>query len=363
MAYTDAQIKLQEIPIGGGQVRVVGINPRTGQQEAVLRAYGAPDESGNAQATYYFKGDSDVPANAQEAFGTPHVSDWGSKFDNFMGDVGVPAGLMALAGAGALSGAGLIGADAAGSAAAGGSTGLTTGGAAAAGGGDAVLGSGLTTGGTGLTAGSTGAGGITGSLAGTTYAGESLYPVIGGQTAAALGGGATTGGVLGTGITAGQLGTLAGSVIPAALGVYGSNEMGNTLHDITQTNRNDTLPYLTASQGWLANPASYYTGAHSPGMTAINGALRGLSVTGNPFGSPGKIEMAADAGMRSWLAATGQIGQLGLSGQNTNANLAVQGAQTDAQGLNSIGWGVGNYFNPQPNFNDFYKRYLQNGVT
>lgn len=153
---------------------------------------------------------------------------------------------------------------------------------------------------------------------------------------------------------------LLGSFGPAILGAYGSNELGNSLHDIAnqqhqdwETLRNDRLPFLNQGTQWLEHPNSYLRGPAAKG--AINATLRGLSVTGNPFGSPFKMEMAGDAALRSWQNAWQGAGAIGTgTPMAPTPTAAMAGAQADVGGINAIGYGLGNYLNPQPTLQDWY---------
>jgi hypothetical protein len=190
-------------------------------------------------------------------------------------------------------------------------------------------------------------------------AGTGTYGVTGGA-GTGLGGAGFS--LADLGITGSDLTRLGGALIPGALGLYGANELGNNLHDISQQNRTDRAPFLTAATGYLNDPASYFAG---PGGAAIDSTLRKLSVTGNPFGSPFKMEMAADAGMRSWLDAVNGLGGLGTGGEQTTANLAAQAAGANASGLNALGYGISNYLNPPFTLSDYLRMQSQNkpGVT
>jgi hypothetical protein len=180
---------------------------------------------------------------------------------------------------------------------------------------------------------------------------------------AAISEAAGNGGILSSlGLTGADLTRLGGALIPGALGLYGSNELGNQIHDISQQNRNDRAPFLSAATGYLNDPASYFAG---PGGAAIDAALRKLSVTGNPFGSPFKMEMAGEAGLNSWLSAVTGIGGIGTGGETTNSNLALQGAMANASGLNALGYGISNALNPPFTLSDYLRMQSQNkpGVT
>jgi hypothetical protein len=190
-------------------------------------------------------------------------------------------------------------------------------------------------------------------------AGTGTYGVTGGA-GTGLGGAGFS--LADLGITGSDLTRLGGALIPGALGLYGANELGNNLHDISQQNRTDRAPFLTAATGYLNDPASYFAG---PGGAAIDAALRKLSVTGNPFGSPFKMEMAGEAGLNSWLSAVTGIGGIGTGGETTNSNLALQGAMANASGLNALGYGISNALNPPFTLSDYLRMQSQNkpGVT
>lgn len=419
-------------PQGDEHTSATAVNPKTGNVEYV---YAAPvpkyDEAGNPTwggYRYYFESDPDRPAEAHQ-IGNDTYSEgsWGSAFDTFMGDVGVPAGLAAMAAAGpgaALLGGG-AGAGTAGVDAAGAGSGALDAGLGTAAGGSEGLGSGLTAGtttggigggslGTGLTAGTaseTGLGlgsGITSELAGNAGLTGSLGALSGTTLAA---GGLTNAAGLGSGLTTGEMlaGTGAGTEVlsdvgdltggsdvldsgdggseqgwdlpgdpgqwtdadwtrllgsfgPALLGYLGANQYSGDLRDIANqqhndwlTLRNDRMPFLDKGTQWLQHPGSYMRG---PGQKAIDATLRGLSVTGNPFGSPLKMEMAGDAGLRSWQNAWQSAGAIGTGtpmAPAPTADMAAAGA--NAQGLNAIGYGIGNYFNPPPSFADYMKQF------
>jgi hypothetical protein len=447
--YAAGQIQFTNVGANGDEhTSAMAINPKTGKAEPVyaLEQNSTDPETGaltGQNTRYFFASDPDRPPEAQP-FGSKDYQQgsWGSAFDKFMGNIGVPGSLAALTGAGALAGAGVIGAAGADAAAAG-ATGLGATGAAAAGGGDLALGSGLTAGAggaTGLTAGMVSGTGVTGLGSGITSGLAGNAGLTG--SLGALGGDAlttagltTAGGALGTGLTSGGLTTgqllqgagagstalgaadslagsgsgtgdvagaggdavgdeidlqdtlddlgntdgtfdpdpskwttadwtrLIGAFGPSLLGAYGANQMSDAYTHMFDTLRGDRLPYLTASQGYLNDPSSYFKGKNAPGNVAINSTLRGLSVTGNPFGSPFKMEMAGDAGMRSWLNAVNSLGALGTGGETAQLAAGSGAINADASGLNALGYGLGSYFNPQPTLADLMRGYRGPSAT
>lgn len=187
---------------------------------------------------------------------------------------------------------------------------LDAAGLAAAVGGTALMGSG------GL--GGVGAGGLE-QLAGPGF-------VEGAGSAPSLGGGLSLGNIANLG-TIGQIGG-------GLLGVLGSNQQKNEGENIAGGLRADRLPYLEASQEWLADPNKYFEG---PGKASLDAVLRRLSVNGNPIGSGTSMALATEAGLNDWRNAVTGFGNLGLGGQGLQAQAQQNAATAGAGRYDALG--------------------------
>jgi hypothetical protein len=148
-----------------------------------------------------------------------------------------------------------------------------------------------------------------------------------------------------------------GTAGATGLGMYSANQQANTLADLAEKNRLERAPYLSASQGWLANPESYMQG---PGAAAMKSTLAGLSSKfGNPIGSPAAMEISNQAALQNWQNAVTGIGNMGLSGADTRANLGVQAAGAQGNVLTNLAGGISNVINPTPTLADLLKQYRQ----
>jgi hypothetical protein len=243
--------------------------------------------------------------------------------------------------------------------------------------GAAATGIGAGAAGTGLTAGTTASGvgggalgtGVTGSgTALGTFGSESLYPVLGGTAAAAgaTGLGATAGSAgAGAGTTAGaaaggsalsrildgsattgDYADLLGKLGAAGLGAYGANEQSNRLRDIYNDMATKRQPFLDKSVQYMNDPASYAAG---PGAANLDAVLRRLSVNGNPANNPTSLGIATQAGLSDWRNAVTGFGNLGLSGEDTRANVATNAATAAGNVYGDIGYGLGAITAPRRN--------------
>ena len=142
---------------------------------------------------------------------------------------------------------------------------------------------------------------------------------------------------------------------PAALGYFGADKQSDSLTDISNQLRADRAPALSAFNNALANPNEFYNSA--PAMGSVDAILRKLSMEGNPANNPGSLAKAAAynlGGYNDYLKTLSGPA-FGTAGAETNVNVA--GAGADAGKMNSIGYGVGQLFNPQPSIADLAKQY------
>jgi hypothetical protein len=132
--------------------------------------------------------------------------------------------------------------------------------------------------------------------------------------------------------------------LPAALGFFGAKQQADTINRLAEQNRADRAPFLAKANEWMTNPEAYAAG---PGQSSLKSVLHGLSVHGNPLGSPTSLAIASDAANRGWQNAVTSFANLGLSGQDTRANLGMKAADADAGALNAIGYGASEIFKPE----------------
>ena len=198
--------------------------------------------------------------------------------------------------------------------------------------------------------------------------GAATAPIWGGDVPAGAGIGAGAGGVAanaaagsalsriidGSASTADWVSVL-GTAGATGLGMFSANQQANTLERLAAENRADRAPYLTASQGWLADPESYVAG---PGQAAMKGTLAGLSAKyGNPIGSPTAMAISNEAALRDWRDAVTGFGNMGLSGADTRANLGMAGATADANKWTTLAGGVSDIINPRRSLADLLREY------
>lgn len=179
---------------------------------------------------------------------------------------------------------------------------------------------------------------------------------FGNVTSAGTTGAASSGGLAGllggSGFSPEMLRIL-GTVGATGLGMYGSNKQADSLRDIAAQGRADRAPFYNKSVEYLNNPNAFIEG---PGKTAVDAVLRRLSVNGNPANRPTSLATAGEFALNSWLNATTGLGNLGLAGEDTRANLQAQAAGADANVLNSLGYGLGQLTNPPRSLADILKQ-------
>ena len=231
--------------------------------------------------------------------------------------------------------------------------GLDAAGLAAAAGGSALLGPSSGTGagslgGAGEFAGLEGMGGTfdAANLAGLEAGDLGSGLVAGAGSGPSVGG---LGGILSNLGTAANLGLIGGSL----MGVLGSNQKKNEQENIAGGIAADRKPYLQASQGWLADPNSYFEG---PGKSSMDSVLRQLSAThGNPIGSPTAMGIATEAGLKDWRNAVTGLGSLGLGGQGLTAQYQSAAADSAGDRYQAIGSGLANITKPVQSLSDILK--------
>lgn len=267
-----------------------------------------------------------------QAAGYPSAGSHEGTFMGTLGELGAGAGTLGLLAGGAAGLANLAGLTAAAPSASAGGTSL-----ASMGGGTGIVpGAG---GATGLTAGTTGATGLsTVAPAGTAFA-----PGFFSAETAAAAAPAVASGL--------RLADLARAA-PGLLGAFASEQQGDDIRGIEERARADRAPFLDASKRYLADPGAYIAG---PGQAALDATLRRLSVSGNPATSPTSLGIATEAGMRDWRDAVLGFGNLGLAGEDTRANLALNATKADANVFNSLGGAAADVLNPPKSLADLVK--------
>ena len=155
-----------------------------------------------------------------------------------------------------------------------------------------------------------------------------------------------------TGLSQGALQAL-GLAGSTALGVYGSNQQANALTDIANQARADRQPFLNKSLEWLNNPQAYQDTA---GKSSLDAVLRGLSVQGNPFGSPTNIALAGDIANKNWQNAVTGFGNIGLAGQDSRSQLLSNAATADRGVTASLASGLGSLTQPDNSLEGILRR-------
>jgi hypothetical protein len=200
----------------------------------------------------------------------------------------------------------------------------------------------------------------TGAAVAGTASGVAGGGTVGGTTTGAVTGGAAGTALSrvldGTGSTADLL-TVLGTAGITGLGITGANEQANALTGIYNDMAAKRQPFLDKSLAWMNDPSSYING---PGQTALQGVLRGLSVHGNPIGSGTSLGIATDAGLRDWQNAVTGFGNLGLTGEDTRAQVATGAATAQNSMYGDLGYGIGALTRQPTSLQNFLR---QNGLT
>lgn len=222
-----------------------------------------------------------------------------------------------------------------------------------------------------------------GALSAGSFAGESMYPLIGGMSAAtgatglgtASSGALTTGGTVAGGTALSRLldGTasaadymsLAGTGLATGLGIYGANQQAKSLEELSGQ-------YMAMG----APSRARYESSFLPGFSMANepgykdaldqttkSFLHKASVGGNPVDSPNAwnqtltdvnstFAFPALQGYRSMNANAGGLSR--FADAAPNAAMAGVGAQRGV--YDAIGYGVGNIFNPPTSLEQLLKQ-------
>lgn len=185
--------------------------------------------------------------------------------------------------------------------------------------------------------------------------------------------------------TSADLLSLGGTLGTTALGLYGADQKADALSGLVDSeNARYAQNYATG-----APSRARYEGSFAPGFDittadpALSGAmnttmdtlLRRLSATsGNPFGDPGglaeankyvmgNVALPALQNYRNQNASTGGYGAFNTAaGSGPNANLAMAGINAAGSGLDAIGYGAENLFNPKTSLADLLKQFGRQGV-
>lgn len=369
----------------GGENSTWGIDPTTGKEVPVIKG-----DDGN-----YLLSDLLAKYGSWDAIGKEtgyngegweqqkyRTDLWGARpgNDTFSGKDGLQDLIKIGAMAGAAYGGGaLTGGEAAGATGASGSglgSGLTAG-TTAGGIGGGATGTGLTAGATagGIGAGATGTGiaGATGaagtSLAPGFFASEAL-PAAAATTAAASTLAPTGGPSGGPAIPGSALeGILRG--LPAAFGAIGSKQQADAYKDLADK-------YMAIG----APSRARYEGSFAPGFTMENdpgykdaldqsakATLHGLSVTGNPAGSPNAWSSSlSDLYQKTAYPAlkdyrTTNAGAGGMTTLTAAAPAAANsGINADANIYNAVGAGAADIFNPKPSLTELFRQLRTSGA-
>lgn len=178
---------------------------------------------------------------------------------------------------------------------------------------------------------------------------QGSIPGVGGS---ASGGGTALGNILtpGGGIGGGNGGLpdWISKLIPGAVDAFGNYQQSQLLRDLAEKSRADREPFRQASLGYLNDPSSYATG---PGAAMLDANLRRLSVGGNPVGDTAKLGIATQAGLQDWRNAVFGLGELGLGGERTQAELGASAAASTGNLFRSGATGLENILNPPQTFN------------
>jgi hypothetical protein len=161
-----------------------------------------------------------------------------------------------------------------------------------------------------------------------------------------------------TGTTFGIPNNILGAALPAGLGYLGASSQADAMKDIYNQTRADRMPALTAYNTALQNPNTFYQSA--PAMGAVDAVLRKLSVNGNPASNPGSLSQAAAYNLGGYNDYLRGLTPAAFGTANTEANIGMNQAGADAGKYNAVGYGLGQYFNPQPNLNDLLKNFSLN---
>ena len=139
--------------------------------------------------------------------------------------------------------------------------------------------------------------------------------------------------------------SVAGTVGIAGLGMYGADKQADSLSGIAERSRADLAPFLGKANEWLADPMAYIEG---PGAASMDATLKRLSAErGNPIDSPTALALATQAGMQDWRNAVTGFANIGLSGEDSRNSLMANAAGADAEGLNALGYGIGEITQPK----------------
>jgi hypothetical protein len=176
------------------------------------------------------------------------------------------------------------------------------------------------------------------------------------STPAGTGAATALGRILNGTATAADWASVLGIAGGAALNWIGQNNYSDALTNIANQARRDRLPFLNKATEWFNNPESYYSG--EPAKAAMNATLRGLSVSGNPFGSGTSLALANEAGLRDWRNAWTGAANIGLSGQDSRNALLASSANADRGGLAGIGSAIGQLTTPANSLEGILRNYL-----
>jgi hypothetical protein len=180
----------------------------------------------------------------------------------------------------------------------------------------------------------------------------------GGALGGAAGGASLLGGLKNFLPSGSDTSKLLGAALPAGLGYLGASSQADAMKDIYNQTRADRMPALNAYNSALQNPNTFYQSA--PAMGAVDAVLRKLSVNGNPASNPGSLSQAASYNLGGYNDYLRGLTPAAFGTANTEANISMNGAGADAGKYNAVGYGLGQYFNPQPNLNDLLKNFSLN---
>ena len=160
-------------------------------------------------------------------------------------------------------------------------------------------------------------------------------------------------GTLGTALTGNDIMRMLSGVGVGLGGYLSADATANSLEGIYNQQRADRQPALDAFNTALSNPDTWYQSA--PAMGAADSVLRGLSMQGNPANNPGSMARAAAYNLGGYNNYLANMGNLGLGGQATQAQLGTNLAGAQGGGYEAIGAGLGSIFRQSSPWDDFFK--------
>src|ERR1019366_694996 len=184
----------------------------------------------------------------------------------------------------------------------------------------------------------------TGSGGTGTYNGSGVTPSTSGTSGVPTGTGTALSRILDGSATTTDWTSLLGGLGAAGLGIAGSNAQTNALQNIYNQQRADRAPALASYNNALQNPNSWYQSA--PAMGAANAASSTLSMQGNPADNPGLTSKLAAYNLGGYTNYLNGLEPAAFGGQQTQAQLGTNIAQSSGGVYNALGSGLATLTNP-----------------